>query len=121
MEQNHFCNFGRRHHEEQFCEIILNLDPWFSRRCRLKILLICSSCGLSVQRSGTICAILVEVIKRNNSVKFLCNFNRGYQEEQFSEIILNLDQWFRRCHLKDLSGALVALVFSILEPFMQFW
>ena len=30
----------------------------------------------------------------------LCNFGRGYQEEQFCEIILNLDQWFRRCHLK---------------------
>ena len=41
----------------------------------------------------------------------LCNFNRGYQEEQFCEIILKLDQWFRRCHLKDLlSGALAASV-----------
>ena len=30
----------------------------------------------------------------------LCNFCRGYAEEQFSEIILNLDQRFRRCHLK---------------------
>ena len=29
------CNFGRMHHEEQFCEIILNLDKWFSKRCRL--------------------------------------------------------------------------------------
>ena len=115
------CNFGRRHHEEQFCEIILNLDQWFKRRCSLKILLICSSVGLSVQWSGTICAILVEVIKRNNSVKFLCSFSRGYQEEQFFEIILNLDQQFRKCHLKDLSGALVALVFSVPESFMQFW
>ena len=35
-EQNHLCNVGRRHHEEQFCEIILNLDLWFRRRCRLK-------------------------------------------------------------------------------------
>ena len=26
VERNHLCNFGRRHHEEQFCEIILNLD-----------------------------------------------------------------------------------------------
>ena len=26
------CNFGRRHHEEQFSEIIWNLDHWFSRR-----------------------------------------------------------------------------------------
>ena len=26
-----------------------------------------------------------------------CNFGRGYQEEQFCEIILlNLEQWFRR-------------------------
>ena len=39
-ERNHLCNFGRRHHEEQFCEIILNLDQCFRRRCRLKIFLI---------------------------------------------------------------------------------
>ena len=37
---NHLCNFGRGHHEENFCEIILNLDQWFSRRCGLKIFLI---------------------------------------------------------------------------------
>ena len=50
-----------------------------------------------------------------------CNFGRGYQEEQFCEIILNLDQWFRRCHLKDfLSGALAALLFSGAEPIVQF-
>ena len=30
----------------------------------------------------------------------LCNFSRGHLEEHFCEIILNLDQWFRRCHLK---------------------
>ena len=36
-------NFGRRNHEEQFCEIILNLDRWFRRRCILKIFLIWSS------------------------------------------------------------------------------
>ena len=35
-EQNHLSNFGRRHHEEQFCEIILNLDQWFMSRCGLK-------------------------------------------------------------------------------------
>ena len=29
----------------------------------------------------------------------LCNFGRGYQEEQFSANILNLGQWFRRCRL----------------------
>ena len=51
----------------------------------------------------------------------LCNFGRGYQEEQSCEIILNLGQWFRRCRLKDfLSGALATLLFSGVEPFMQF-
>ena len=28
-EQNYLYYFGRGHHEEQFCEIILNLDQWF--------------------------------------------------------------------------------------------
>ena len=31
---------------------------------------------------------------------YLCNFGRGYYEEQFCEIILNLGQWFRRRNLK---------------------
>ena len=35
-EQNHLCNFKKGYHEEQFCEIILNLDKLFRRRCRLK-------------------------------------------------------------------------------------
>ena len=49
----------------------------------------------------------------------LCDFGRGYFDEQFSEFILNLGQWFR-CHLKDfLSGALAALLFGGAEPFMQ--
>ena len=67
VEQNHLCNFGRRHHEEQFCEITLNLDKWL-RRC-LKIYLIWSSGSPFVQGRVTICAILVEGIMRNNSVK----------------------------------------------------
>ena len=67
-EWNHLCNLGRRHYEEQFCEIILNLDPWFRRRCLLKIFLTWSSGGPFVQRSGTINAILVEGIMRNNSM-----------------------------------------------------
>ena len=36
VEQNYSCNFGKGHCEEQFCEIILNLDEWFTRRCGLK-------------------------------------------------------------------------------------
>ena len=53
---------------------------------------------------------------------YLCNFGRGYYEEQFCEIILNLDQWFRnRCRLKDfLSEALTTLLFGGVDPFMQF-
>ena len=39
--------------EEHFCEIILNLDQWLRRRCRLKIFLIHYSGGHLVQRSGT--------------------------------------------------------------------
>ena len=31
-ELNILINFGRRHHEEHFCEIILNLEQWFERK-----------------------------------------------------------------------------------------
>ena len=50
----------------------------------------------------------------------LCNFRRGYYEEQFCEIILNLGQWFRsRCCLKDfLSGALAAVLSGGAEAIM---
>ena len=41
-EQNQ-CIFCREHHEKHFCEIILNLDNLFRRRCHLKIFLIWSS------------------------------------------------------------------------------
>ena len=44
-EQDHLLNFGRGYYEEQFCEMILNLDQWFGRRCLLKLFLICSSGG----------------------------------------------------------------------------
>ena len=67
--RNHLCNFDRRHHEEQFCKIILNLDQWFRRKGRLKVFLIWSLGSPFVQRNVTICAILIEGIMRNNSVK----------------------------------------------------
>ena len=52
--------------------------------------------------------------------KHLCNFGRGWFEEQFCEIISNLGQWLRCC-LKDfLSGALAALLFGGAESFVQF-
>ena len=48
----------------------------------------------------------------------LCNSGKGYYEEQFCEIILNLGQWFWRCPFKDfLSGAFVALLMGGVKPF----
>ena len=44
--------------------------------------------------------------------KRFCNFSSGYQEEQFCENILNLDQWFR-CLLK------IFLIWSSGGPFVQ--
>ena len=50
----------------------------------------------------------------------VCNFGRRHHKAQFSEIVLNLDQWFRRCRLKVfLSGALAALLFNGAEPLLQ--
>ena len=80
-EHNHLCNFGRRYQEEQFCEIILNLGQWF-RRCLLKKFL-----SGALQRSITICVILVEGIKRNNSVNF--EFESVIQKEMsFKKILI---------------------------------
>ena len=36
VERNHLCNFERGHHREHSCEVILYLNQWFRRRCRLK-------------------------------------------------------------------------------------
>ena len=68
-DRHHLCNSGRRHHKEQFCEIILNLDQWFSKKCHLKVIPIWSSDSPFVQPNVIICAILVEGIIWNNSEK----------------------------------------------------
>ena len=44
-----------------FCETILNKDHWL-KRYHLKIFLIYSSGGHFVRQSGTICAILIEIL-----------------------------------------------------------
>ena len=67
---NHLSN-GKRHHEEQFCTIILNMDWWFRRKCHLMEFLIWSYGSPFVQQRETICAISVEGIMRNNSVKLI--------------------------------------------------
>ena len=58
------CNFGRKHHEKQFCEIILNLDQWFRKRRHLKYFL-------------TRALVAFSASERNH----LCNSGRGYHQE----------------------------------------
>ena len=41
----------------------------------------------------------------------MCNFKREHNENHFCEIILNLDQWFRKRSLKDI------LIYSSGNPF----
>ena len=67
------------------------------------IFLIWSSCGPFVQGSRTICAILVEDIQRNNSVKLFQVWTSG-----------SGDVFYRYV----LPGALAALFFSEAEPFV---
>ena len=43
----------------------------------------------------------------------MCDFGKGQHEEQFCEIILNSDQWLRRCGLKRF------LIWSSGGPFVQ--
>ena len=53
-------------YEEQFCEITLNLDQLLWRKCCLMIFLMESSGNPFVQRSRTICIILVDGVMINN-------------------------------------------------------
>ena len=48
---------------KQFCEIVVNLDQWFRRCCRLKIFLMCISGSHFVQRSLAALEILLRVNK----------------------------------------------------------
>ena len=70
VEWNHLSNFGKEHNEEEFCEIILNLDQCFRRN-------IIKSDVLSRDLAAPLFPgaepfvqswILVEGIMRNNSV-----------------------------------------------------
>ena len=119
---NHLYNFGRGYHEEQFCETILNLDQWL-RRCNWKIFLIWSSGGPFALRRGTICAILVEGIMRNNSVIFFFEFGPLSQEEmpfEYNSI------WSSGGHFVQWSGTTYAILEEgikrkILWNYFEFW
>ena len=98
-----FVHFGRRYHED---ENYFEFGPVFQEEIPIK--------GISY----------LNIRKPFSSVECnqLCNFGRGYYEEQFCEIILNSGQWYTsRCCSNDfLSGALAILLFGGAEPFMQF-
>ena len=81
------CNFGRGYHEEQFCDIILNLDY-----------------GSGSGRDGVYKISYLELWRPLCSAEgnHLCNFGRGHHGEHSCEVILTLDQWFRRrCPFKE--------------------
>ena len=75
VEWKHLCNFGGRHHEDQFCEIILNLDQWFSKKMSFEEI------------------FYLELWQLFCSAEWnhLCDLSKGHCEEQFFGIILNLD------------------------------
>ena len=78
-EQNHLCNFGRGYHEKQFWNYF-EFGP--------------------VVQMFTISHLELWQPLSLAEWNHLCNFDREYYGEHSCEIILNLDLWFRRCHLK---------------------
>ena len=69
-EWNHLCNFRRGGHEEQVCEIILNLGQWFTRRCCFKDFLY-----------GALAALLF------TGAEPFMQFERGHHREHSCEVI----------------------------------
>ena len=125
--RNHLCTFGPGHYGEHFCEIISNLDQWFRRCCLKDISYLELWRPFCLAKRNQLFKFYIEGIIRKISVIFfsiqemlfkyisyqalwwplcsaernhMCSFGRRHHEEQFCEIILNLDQWFRRCCLK---------------------
>ena len=72
-------HLNRGQHKEYFCEIILILDQWF-RKFHLKIFLFLRlPTPFSVEQN--LCAISVEGIMRNISVKFFLIWASGSGED----------------------------------------
>ena len=76
-----------------------NLDQWFKRRCCLKVFLIWSSGGPLIQQNGTICAILVEGIMRNNSVNLFWIWASGSEGDIVYKISY-LELWWPSCSVE---------------------
>ena len=77
---NHLWNFGRRHHEDQFCENYFEFELVVKEEMPFK-------CISYMQLWQLFCSA---------EWNHLCNYGRGYYEKQFCEIILNFGQWLRR-------------------------
>ena len=96
VEQNHLCNFGEGHFEEQFLRNYFEFGPVVQEKMSLK--------GFSyLELLQPLCSV-----EQNH----LCKFGRRHHEKQFCEIILNLNQWLRR-RLK------IFLIWSSGSPFVQ--
>ena len=69
---------------------ILNLDQWFRKKCRFKVFRIWISGSPFVQRSVTICAILVEgiITCRKKSVK-LFEFGQWFRSRRYLKYFLS--------------------------------
>ena len=90
-EGNNLCNFCRRYHEEQFCEIILNLGKWLRRRCCLKDFL-SRALAASVHWSTTIYAIFKEGIMGNIHVKLYEIWTSGSEGDVVKRKSLRTDE-----------------------------
>ena len=74
------CSLSRGHYELQICETISNWDLWFRSHEEIPFKAISYLellAAFIVWRSGTIYAILVEVITGNNSVKLFLIWTSG--------------------------------------------
>ena len=91
------CNFGRRHHEEKFCEIILNLEPVVLEEMPFKDIFYLELWPPFCSAERNQCSNLVEYQEEQfwlwppfcSAERNQCSNLVEYQEEQFCKIILN--------------------------------
>ena len=146
VESYSLCNFSRRHYEEYFCEIILNLGQWLRsrRRCHLKIFLFLTLVAILFRRMKSFvengrghygqhsCEIISDLKSGSGDVisgghffqwSGTINFGRGlWLWGKFMRDSFNFNQQFGRCCFKIfLFLAPVATLLGRAKPFMQFW
>ena len=76
LERNSFNNFDRWPPKELSYQVWLKSAQWY--RGDIFFFFFFSSCGYFVQRSTTICAILVEGLPSNNPIMFAWNLPSSY-------------------------------------------